>query len=142
MASLTAIVYEKTLVNVRISFSATDENESSCREEPFDLMHNRVTSEHSVTLIGRLTFPALHDRRVIDIKSRCLSAYYVTASRNYWTGRRLQSFFSITAYTINHGHFEPYVLDFSPISEAHTAEALLSRFTNVARTYDMEYTIF
>lgn len=88
--------------------------------------------------ISRSTLPALHDQMVVDIKSRCSAANYVAASLDCWTDRRMRPFFSVTAHTINRGHFESYVLDFSPMEEAHTAEALLSKFKDVSRIYDIE----
>ena len=89
--------------------------------------------------IARSALPALYEQMVINIKSRCFTANHAAASLNCWTDRRMRPFFSVTAHTINRGHFESYVLAFSPMEEAHTAEALLSKFTDVTRTYDIEH---
>ena len=75
---------------------------------------------------------------MINIKSRCLTVNYVAASLDRWTDRRMRPFFSVTAQTINRGHFESHVLDVSPTEEAHNAEALLSKFNDVSRIYDIE----
>ena len=76
---------------------------------------------------------------VTEIKNRCLSANYVAASLDCWTDRRMRPLFSVTAHTINNGIFESYVLGFSSMEESHTADALLSQFQDVVRTYDIEH---
>ena len=97
--------------------------------------HFSMPSRRSIT---RSTLPALHEQMVIDIKSRCLTANHVAASLDCWTDRRMRPFFSVTAHTINRGHFESYVLDFSPMEEAHTADALLAKFNDVTRKYNID----
>ena len=89
--------------------------------------------------IARSTLPALHDQMITEIKNRCPSANYVATSLDCWTDRRMRPFFPVTAHTINNGIFESYVLDFSSMEESHTADALLSRFQDLVRTYDIEH---
>ena len=51
----------------------------------------------------------------------------------------MRPFFSVTAHTINNGIFESYVLDFSSMEESRSEDALLSRFQDAIRTYDIEH---
>ena len=129
------MIVKLLIVELGLPLSIVDRSAFSramCVVDPHFVMPSRRT-------ISRSMLPSLYEQMLNDVKSRCLEANHVAASLDCWTDRRMRSFFSVTAHTIIRGHFESYVLDFSPIEEAHTAEFLLDKFNDVTKTFDIEH---
>ncbi|CAF0869344.1 unnamed protein product [Didymodactylos carnosus] len=88
--------------------------------------------------ISRQYMPELYDKMILNLKSICNEARWVSLTLDTWTDRRKRSYFAATGHTIISENFKSFVLAFKELNGIHNGPLLLSELNAVISTFSLD----